>query len=501
MKTTLHRYFALASLAALLSWPVAAGAADFATGSLIIPMGTTYQDTGMLQAFGLVYRLLSLGIPVHQVIQPGKGQGGSDFTANAADVQTATIISAHGYRGGPYVVDATHAAGALAAVNDWHSEGHVTAVHQATAPFSGTIARTLRDLPGIAVLADGNELIAFQYLNAAGIPDGIGQAWPTVADLTREYPGYPDILSDAEIAGPSASGPGDGALFGPRGTATYCHLISAHYSIALNPEVVRETRQWLDFPESHLYLQCLSITLFENSIHGHFLTTNGLVDDGGIPNPLRFWEPDHPLAQFDGPFAADAGTVNSIGLAPGSSFRTNEEVLIEEDRGQTVPNLIQIVLLAGYQDGNTARGRVTYLAGHDYSTQLPITANTQTNGVRLFLNQMFDGTCAATQVVSVDGPARDGSATGLRIWSAPEPFLGAMQVGYALPADGEVRIRVFDLRGRHVRTLFEGRQTAGLHEAAWDGRRASGLAAPSGVYWVRVETPFAAGTKRISLLR
>ena len=91
-----------------------------------------------------------------------------------------------------------------------------------------------------------------------------------MADLTREYPGYPDILSDAEIAGPSSSGPGDGALFGPRGTATYCHLISAHYSIALNPEVVRETRQWLRITSYNVcytkLLRCASGLSCEHSI-------------------------------------------------------------------------------------------------------------------------------------------------------------------------------------------------------------------------------------------
>ena len=39
-------------------------ARTFEPGSLIIPMDTTYQDTGMLKAYGLVYELLRNGVPV-----------------------------------------------------------------------------------------------------------------------------------------------------------------------------------------------------------------------------------------------------------------------------------------------------------------------------------------------------------------------------------------------------------------------------------------------------
>src|SRR5690349_8472905 len=48
----------------------------FATGSLIIPMDTTFQDNGMLKAFGLVYKLVTNDVPVAWVVQTGKSQGG-----------------------------------------------------------------------------------------------------------------------------------------------------------------------------------------------------------------------------------------------------------------------------------------------------------------------------------------------------------------------------------------------------------------------------------------
>lgn len=47
-------------------------------GSLIIPMDTLSQDHGMLRAYGLVYRLLSQGVPVYWAVAEGKAQNGVD---------------------------------------------------------------------------------------------------------------------------------------------------------------------------------------------------------------------------------------------------------------------------------------------------------------------------------------------------------------------------------------------------------------------------------------
>src|SRR5260221_13808203 len=59
MKRTIVGWVAAASL---LTSSIAR-ADTFAAGSLIVPMDTTYQDNGMLKAFGLVYDLLRKDVP------------------------------------------------------------------------------------------------------------------------------------------------------------------------------------------------------------------------------------------------------------------------------------------------------------------------------------------------------------------------------------------------------------------------------------------------------
>ncbi|MCR4439561.1 MAG: DUF3160 domain-containing protein [candidate division KSB1 bacterium] len=69
----------------------------------------------------------------------------------------------------------------------------------------------------------------------------------------------------------------------------------------------------------------------------------------------------------------------------------------------------------------------------------------------------------------------------------PNPTAGVAALRYTIPAAQEVELVVFDLKGRMVRTLAVGPQTAGEHVAAWDARDV-----PAGVYLVRLR----AGTQK-----
>lgn len=142
----------------------------YAANSLIIPMDTTYQDNGMFLAYGLIYDLLQDGIPIDWIIKPAKSYGEADFYATGVDVQTGMSIVNYGYRGGPFVIDSFYYSAALPIVQQWQALYTGLKVHRATQPFVGNLARQLLVAPTIAVFADGNENIAFNYLNAAQLP-------------------------------------------------------------------------------------------------------------------------------------------------------------------------------------------------------------------------------------------------------------------------------------------------------------------------------------------
>jgi len=68
----------------------------------------------------------------------------------------------------------------------------------------------------------------------------------------------------------------------------------------------------------------------------------------------------------------------------------------------------------------------------------------------------------------------------------PNPFAASTTIAYTLRQNAHVRLAIYDLLGRHVATLVEARQGAGVHQVAWDGVTEAGEAVPPGMYFYRL---------------
>jgi flagellar hook assembly protein FlgD len=64
-----------------------------------------------------------------------------------------------------------------------------------------------------------------------------------------------------------------------------------------------------------------------------------------------------------------------------------------------------------------------------------------------------------------------------------------------------VRVSVFDVAGRQIRTLEDRSVPAGWHAVQWDGRDASGRAVAAGIYFVRLRGDGVDETGKVTLLR
>ena len=386
-------------VAVMVLWSEGARADTFAAGSLIVPMDTTYQDNGMLKAFGLVYELLRNDVPVQWVIRRGKAHLGVDFTASAVDHKTRAPITSYGYRGGPWVINATDAARAIPIIDAWQTANPAVVVHEVTAPFTGDVARYLVAAPTIAMHQDGNEQIARSYLQAAGIPDStLDPTWPVTS---------PDMLTPAEVAGPTATSHHDGKLFDANGDPVYCQFMSMHWSVneaANSPETVLEVRDYLKHPV-HFFAECQAVNAFEGAPptggRGNFLTTQGFTWPApSQPRTYDFYNDDSPFAQIDGVFQSVGGSEPAYSLPVGGTYTVGGVVMITE---AGTPEGQSDVWMTGFLDGacpptnnecSNDYGKVSYLGGHQYSTSLPISRNPQTQGTRLFLNSLFEAPCA-----------------------------------------------------------------------------------------------------------
>jgi hypothetical protein len=78
----------------------------------------------------------------------------------------------------------------------------------------------------------------------------------------------------------------------------------------------------------------------------------------------------------------------------------------------------------------------------------------------------------------------------------PNPFNAATTISYSLPSASDVNIDIFDIQGRKITTLAEGRKAAGAHAATW---RADGIS--SGIYFYRLRAGDFSETRRMVLVK
>jgi hypothetical protein len=84
----------------------------------------------------------------------------------------------------------------------------------------------------------------------------------------------------------------------------------------------------------------------------------------------------------------------------------------------------------------------------------------------------------------------------------PNPFNPRTTVAFELAEAAEVQLAVYDMAGRHVRTLVAGRTlTAGRHDAVWDGRDTTGRQVAAGVYFSHLRAGDVQLTRRMTLIK
>jgi hypothetical protein len=83
----------------------------------------------------------------------------------------------------------------------------------------------------------------------------------------------------------------------------------------------------------------------------------------------------------------------------------------------------------------------------------------------------------------------------------PNPAKGQAQIEYSVKAPGVVDLAVYDVMARLVRRVVKGEVQAGVHRASWDGKTEEGNQAPSGIYFLKLNSPGINKTARIVIVR
>lgn len=83
----------------------------------------------------------------------------------------------------------------------------------------------------------------------------------------------------------------------------------------------------------------------------------------------------------------------------------------------------------------------------------------------------------------------------------PNPFNSSTTIQFRLPKITEVSIQVFNINGKLVRTLFQGRKEAGEHFLHWDGTDELGGKISSGIYYYKMVAGSFSEAKRLILIK
>jgi Putative metal-binding motif/FlgD Ig-like domain len=105
----------------------------------------------------------------------------------------------------------------------------------------------------------------------------------------------------------------------------------------------------------------------------------------------------------------------------------------------------------------------------------------------------------AQSTSGVDTPA----LTGRLVMHAnvPNPFNPSTTFRFELPGDQHVRLEIYALSGRRVKTLVDGTRSKGLNRVVWDGRGNDGQKVASGSYICRLDSGGRVLTQRVSMLK
>jgi hypothetical protein len=83
----------------------------------------------------------------------------------------------------------------------------------------------------------------------------------------------------------------------------------------------------------------------------------------------------------------------------------------------------------------------------------------------------------------------------------PNPLRDATTVAFTAPPGSGVHIGVYDVRGRLVADLADGRSRMRARAITWDGRGTSGQRVSAGVYFVRLEAAGEVSTRSLVVVR
>jgi len=84
---------------------------------------------------------------------------------------------------------------------------------------------------------------------------------------------------------------------------------------------------------------------------------------------------------------------------------------------------------------------------------------------------------------------------------SPNPFSNNTTICYSIAKPGRISVKVYDIAGKYIRTLEEGKKEAGIYSVNWNGCDFTGTKAPTGIYFIQLRSGNFTGIRKIIFVR
>lgn len=132
----------------------------------------------------------------------------------------------------------------------------------------------------------------------------------------------------------------------------------------------------------------------------------------------------------------------------------------------------------------------------DTSVRLLITFSTTPDDLA-WLDQVYAWFDAPVSAVRTAPEILSGPSLSI----LPDPEAGLTRICFDLPFETPARMALYDVGGRQVARLLDGRLPAGPHLVSWSGHGEDGRPVAPGVYWVRLTGEFGSSTGKLLWVR
>lgn len=100
-----------------------------------------------------------------------------------------------------------------------------------------------------------------------------------------------------------------------------------------------------------------------------------------------------------------------------------------------------------------------------------------------FINNVYHSQQTVTDISDIINKPEEC----LLLQNYPNPFNPNTMIKYELPVESSVKLKIFDVLGREIATLFDGIQAPGSKSANWDSKDSFGRNVGSGIYFYKLE--------------